>query len=282
MVAIDVLIENSACAARPELKAEHGISLLIDTGRQRLMFDSGRSGVVVENAEKMGVDLRNVETVVLSHGHIDHGGGMARFFEINDHAPVYMKEQAKGRFFVQLFLTKHNVSLESQLFELYGDRIRAVTGKLEIGEGIFLLPDIQRSHPNSRTNRLLFMEKNGRQQLDDFAHEQMLVIVEPDGLVVVTGCSHNGVDNMAESAMRAFPGLPIKALIGGFHLMGMPLTPWIRESRANILALAERLKSYRIGTIYTGHCTAIKNFEIMKTVLGETLVPIHTGDHITI
>ena len=91
------LMENTTC--RPDFDAEHGLSLYIETDRHRLLFDIGQSGTFADNAEKLGVDLAAVDCAVLSHGHYDHGGGLKRFLEINDHAPVYLNRNAFGEYY---------------------------------------------------------------------------------------------------------------------------------------------------------------------------------------
>ena len=85
-------MENTA--SRPDVTAEHGLSLLIEAGGHAVLFDMGQSEAFADNAQKMGVDLNRVDAAVLSHGHYDHGGGLGRFFRENDHAPVYMHAQA--------------------------------------------------------------------------------------------------------------------------------------------------------------------------------------------
>ena len=81
-------MENTA--AGENLAAEHGLSLLIETGEHRILFDAGQTGAFADNAARLGLDLSTVDLAVLSHGHYDHGGGLARFLEINCHAPVYV------------------------------------------------------------------------------------------------------------------------------------------------------------------------------------------------
>ena len=82
------LMENSACQG--DLAAEHGLSLYVETNGKKILFDAGQSAAFADNAEKLGVDLAQVDLVVLSHGHYDHSGGLRRFLEINDHAEIYV------------------------------------------------------------------------------------------------------------------------------------------------------------------------------------------------
>ena len=74
---IKVLSENTAAA--PEFKAEHGLSLFIETGDHKILFDTGAGGVFLENAKKLGVDIAQADFAVISHGHYDHGGGVRQF-----------------------------------------------------------------------------------------------------------------------------------------------------------------------------------------------------------
>ena len=85
---ITVLMENTALS--PELTAEHGLSLFVETDSARFLFDAGQSGAFADNAKKLGVDLRAADFAVLSHGHYDHGGGIRKFLELNKTAPVYL------------------------------------------------------------------------------------------------------------------------------------------------------------------------------------------------
>ena len=87
-----MLIENTTLS--PAWVAEHGLSLLVETAGQRVLFDTGASAAFADNAERMGIDLFSVDAVVLSHGHVDHGGGLSRFLELNSHAPVWVSPYA--------------------------------------------------------------------------------------------------------------------------------------------------------------------------------------------
>ena len=89
---ITALVENTSCS--PVIGYEHGLSLYIETEKHKMLFDMGQSGIFAENAEKLGIDLSKADIAVLSHGHYDHGGGLTRFMEINDTAPIYLSRYA--------------------------------------------------------------------------------------------------------------------------------------------------------------------------------------------
>lgn len=95
-VKVVTLLENAAC--REGLASAHGLSLYLETPRHRILFDMGPDGAFAENAAALGVDLKSVDLAVLSHGHYDHGGGLAAFCRCNDTARIYIRRDAFGEF----------------------------------------------------------------------------------------------------------------------------------------------------------------------------------------
>lgn len=89
---ITALTENTSC--KPEIGCEHGLSLLIETEKYRILFDMGQTDLFAQNAEALGIDLTTVDLAVLSHGHYDHGGGLEKFLSLNQTAKVYLNEHA--------------------------------------------------------------------------------------------------------------------------------------------------------------------------------------------
>ena len=100
---ITTLIENDGIEGRDDLTAEFGLSLHVDTGESRVLFDTGSTGAFADNAKALGIDLGAVDVAVLSHQHFDHGGGLGRFFEINRKAKVYLRQSdVANRYFKDL------------------------------------------------------------------------------------------------------------------------------------------------------------------------------------
>jgi len=142
---------------------------------------------------------------------------------------------------------------------------------------VLLIPKIEITYPKPKGNRYMYLEKGSTWRLDDFSHELLMVIKEEDGLVVFSGCSHNGILNMIETVNKKFAGLPIKALIGGFHLMGLPMFNTMAGSKREVADIGRQMLTYPVQAIYSGHCTGQKAYGVLKDVIGEKLNPLHTG-----
>ena len=109
---------------------------------------------------------------------------------------------------------------------------------------------------------------------DEFTHELVTVIAGRDGLVVLSGCAHNGVLNMIAGVREAFPEETIQAVIGGFHLH--------HEDRGAILAVGEKLLGEEIPLIISGHCTGDKAVKLLENCLGERFQRLYTGMHLSV
>lgn len=278
-VNISVLVENTVAPDCPHLQGQHGLSLHIEThSGKHLLFDTGQNRLFAENAQKMGVDLNRVEYAVLSHHHYDHGGGLTTFFAHNNHAPIYCVEPDGRKPMVNIArLIKRPIGIKPSVFKLHAPRFHFIGPAARVADGIYLFSHLSHQHPMPAGNRLLYVDDQGALTPDDFAHELLMVIDEPDGLVVFTGCAHSGVMNMLDTVRTHFPARPIKGLIGGFHLMGLSkLNLWGESARA-VATLAKALVNEQIPTIATGHCTGERGYQRLKNVLGRGLQPLATG-----
>ena len=245
------LMENTSC--REDVCYEHGLSLYLETDACKILFDAGQSGGFAENAEILGVNLQTVDFAVLSHGHYDHSGGLGRFLERNETAPVYVSKwafephwESDGRY-VGVDLT------------LQGNhRIRYVGEKTRLCEGVTLYR-LDRAPMDTAG---LLVEETGVRKPDDFRHEQYLLLEERGKRILISGCSHKGILNI----MDAFRP---DVLVGGFHFMKM-------EDEAFLRSAAETLLSYNT-VYYTGHCTGLKQYDYLKSLMGERLHYISTG-----
>ena len=205
---ITALTENTS--SREDLGSEHGLSLFIETGETRLLFDMGQSGLFAENAEKLGVDLSSAELAVLSHGHYDHGGGLPVFLEINDRAPVFLSRYA--------FDECHNaegkyIGLDLKL--KIEPRLVFTGEETELSPALHLYACNEREPAHPIDSAGLTVRRGGEVVPDGFRHEQYLLIEEAGKRVLISGCSHKGILNLLD-------WFAPDVVVGGFHLMKRP------------------------------------------------------------
>lgn len=275
---VTTLIENRPSKSDPRLVAEWGLSLHIAFNGYNILFDTGTSGAFAKNAEYLSVDVASVETAVLSHHHFDHAGGLRRLFELNPSVKVHLGEMPNGECYGKIFgFVKKYVGLDKTLMTDYSDRFEIVNEPVQILPEVFVLPRIMNSYPNPAGNKYIFLKKDGTFKLDHFHHEIVMAIKENGRLVVFTGCSHSGILNMLDTVAREFEGVPIKAVVGGFHLVTAPPFNFMAGSKREVEELARSVLEYPVEMTYTGHCTGTKAFSILKAVMGERISDIQTG-----
>lgn len=260
---IQVLAENTAC--RPDVKAEHGLSLYIETGAHKILFDAGQTHLFAENARTMGVDLSAIDIAILSHGHYDHGGGLKEFLAQNSLAPVYIHRSAFEPHYAE---ANRYIGLDPTIAE--SGRVRYTDDFLTIDNTLSLHTLNVYEKPFPASGHGLFMGEGESLAPDDFRHEQYLIIREDERRILISGCSHLGILNI----MNAFAP---DVMVGGFHFK--PILP--SGDGEKILAdSAKALLGYNT-VYYTGHCTGEEQFAFLKTQMGERLHPLSTGQSFT-
>ncbi len=272
------LIENSRLETAEGLVPEFGLSMLVEHGGSTVLFDMGSSSAFADNADRLELDISRVDAAVISHQHFDHGGGLARFLTANTRAKIYLRDAPLvDRRFKALAVIDRPIGLDLEIVERHRDRFEFVSDTAEIAPGVFLLTAIGSAHQRPRGNRKLFVRRDTGFVRDPFDHELMMVVREDNGMAVFTGCSHSGVLNLIDAAIEAFPKTPIKAVFGGFHLIGLPFYDSMAASRREVEALGREILERVSGPVFTGHCTGKKAFPILAGVMGERLKEFPTG-----
>lgn len=257
---ITILTEN---VAGGKFLAEHGLSYLIEIDGEKILFDTGHSDVFLKNAKTLGIDIGNeVKTIILSHGHWDHGDGL-RFIEnkkLITHPTAFSKRFGKSdRRRVGLSLSKEEIQ---QKFDLT-DTIN----HLQITKNLYYLGEIPRLNDfESQTTSFEF--ENGE---DDFIpDDSALVAIINNQLVVITGCSHSGICNICEQAKKVTRISKINAVIGGFHL---------KHQNQQTIKTIEYFKTNRVENLFPSHCTELpalsafyQEFKIEPAKTGKTLI----------
>lgn len=269
------LVENTEGALG--CGTEHGLSLWIETGSHKILMDTGASDLFEKNAEKLGIDLSPADIAVISHGHNDHGGGLARFLEINRKAPVYIRESAFGEYYSIRNDRPVYIGLDGSLKE--NSRIIPVSGDYEIEPGLFLFSGVSLYRPMYHTNDHLKQKENGRLIRDAFMHEQYLVIRENGISVLFSGCAHRGILNILEEYRKRYGKEP-DYVISGFHTMNHS-RGYTDEEIHDIITTAQELK--KTNTVfYTCHCTGTGPYEAMKAIMHEQLNYLHCGEELVL
>lgn len=258
---ITALTENTAC--RPDVQSEHGLSLYIETDCRRILFDMGQTDLFSQNAKTLGIDLAKTDFAILSHGHYDHGGGLAAFREICPHVPVYVSPHAFGKF----YSTKY-IGLPEEAKN--DPHIVHAIGKIQIKSGITLFADLPLPH-DGVVGKGLYRTENGTLIPDSFDHEIYLMIEENGKKILFCGCSHRGAWNIAHYFS---PDI----FIGGFHLKNQSVeidAKYLESAAQKLLAVP--------NTLYcTCHCTGTKQYAFLKRIMRERLLSLSCGESITL
>jgi 7,8-dihydropterin-6-yl-methyl-4-(beta-D-ribofuranosyl)aminobenzene 5'-phosphate synthase len=274
---ITTLVENEA-PKDTGLEARFGLGLHVEVAGKRILFDCGPDNAFVVNAKQLGIDLTAVDAFILSHAHYDHGAGLEHFLQLNPRAPVYLLPAATGRYFSTApEAALRYIGLQTDLFERYRERFLFLERDTQLFDCLHILQVERCAEFRPRANGNLLREvASGEMVPDDFRHELMVALRVPRGLVLLTGCAHNGITSMVGTAAQRLAEVPILAVVGGFHLAS-PRTRAMTESRETVEGIGQFLLKAGVGAVYTGHCTGEEACRVLRDVLGARLKDLHTG-----
>ena len=239
---ITCLTENTS--NDPNLSAEHGLSLFIETKGKNILFDMGQTDLFAQNARKMNIDLTKVDYAVLSHGHYDHGGGMGCFLKINSTAPIFINPYAFEPHFNK---DGKYIGLDTAIEN--NKRIIFTNDSFCIEPGLTLFSCNGNEKKYNVQTTGMTVTRDGKKYDDDFRHEQYLLIEEEGKRVLISGCSHKGILDITE-------WFAPDVLVGGFHFSKLPLDE-------KLTSYAQTLDSFDT-VYYTCHCTGTEQYSFMK------------------
>lgn len=263
-----ILLENTT--EREDLAAEHGLSIYIETEHHKIIADTGASDRTWENAEKLGVDLSAVDTIVLSHGHYDHSGGLLSLAAECPDASIYMQKSAGNDY----YHGERYIGIDKEILRLPG--LHLLEGGIQIDDGLEIFSEMTGNRNRPEGNKVLSEKINGELVQDDFLHEQCLAVRYKGKNLLISGCAHNGILNILDR-YRELYGTDPDVVISGFHMMKD--SEYTQEETETILETARELCSMPT-VFYSGHCTSQPAFDLMKKIMKDQLLPIHSGDRI--
>ena len=209
---ITVLAENSACRTNSlNVKSEYGLSLFIEFDERKILFDTGRSDLLIHNAETMGIDLSKVDYLVMSHRHFDHGVDLKHFLKINNKAKIFLHINAAHKFYTKISgVIPHYVGLDQKIIA-QKSRIYFIKEDTQIEDKIILLEGFPEVFPLPEPNKALFKYTENRFIADKFNHELAMLLIENDEIVLFSGCSYSGIINKIEEVRLFSKTMRIKA-----------------------------------------------------------------------
>lgn len=258
MISITTLIENKL-GEHLSLKNEHGLSFYIEADGKKLLFDTGSTKAFIDNAEKLKIDLSQLDYVVLSHGHYDHTGGIKPLIETYHNKfvllvhPDLLVDKFRKDHISKEFLGN---DFDAKYLSTAQIRVEFVSEELKkLSENIYLISQFERECPHETNNPAYQVKVDREERIDDFHDEVTMVVDTPKGLVILLGCSHPGVQNIINKVHRLIPK-KIYAVIGGTHL--------VVASKEKIDETITYFKEMKIEYVGVSHCTgelAVKAFQ---------------------
>ncbi|HDQ05603.1 MAG TPA: MBL fold metallo-hydrolase [Candidatus Bathyarchaeota archaeon] len=276
-VQITVLIEDSNSPAKPNLKAKHGLAYFIkakiDDGDVSVMMDTGPTPeALLHNVDAMGIDLQNVDMIVLSHGHYDHTDGLLQALKrMKKRVPVVGHPTV---FEPKLSLTPHlrfiGAPFIASEVESAGGIPLLAADPVKIADGITTTGEVPRTTAFEKV-RGFWAIQNGRLIEDKMLDDLSLIIdVENKGLVVVAGCAHSGIINIIRHAQEITGNSKVHAVLGGFHL--------VNADAKRIKTTIDELEKVKPEFVGPCHCTGKKATNNFAETFGERCRILHSGD----
>ena len=220
-IRITILAENTAHARG--VRGEHGLAFWIEAAGRNILFDTGQGLVLEDNARALRIDLRSAGTIVLSHGHYDHTGGLAAVLHA---ARELVTVHAHPDAMLPKFITGGAAPRDIGMAD--ADRAAVLHAcfipsrqPVEVAPGIRTTGEIPRRHPGEAAAGPFVRDSEGRHP-DPLADDQSLLLDTAAGTVVLLGCAHAGPINTLDHVRELTGGAPIHAVIGGMHLLSAP------------------------------------------------------------
>lgn len=259
-----ILCENSV-PSQFGLIGEHGFACHVETPQGCYLFDTGQGQGLLNNARILQKDLRQLQAIILSHGHYDHTGGLPDALhqsgpiDVFGHPSLFeARYRATGK--LQRFI---GIPHRREYLEALGARFRLHRNWQQLGPGVYLSGEIPRETPFEKGDgKMTVVTADGeRLSPDPLMDDLSLVLAAPSGLVVLLGCAHAGLINILRGVARQWPGQRIHTVLGGTHL-DFADGPQFDQT-------LESLDEFSIERLAVSHCTGLARAAQLQARMGE-------------
>jgi 7,8-dihydropterin-6-yl-methyl-4-(beta-D-ribofuranosyl)aminobenzene 5'-phosphate synthase len=268
-VNITILVENTT--STPGFIGEYGFAALVTVDGKKFLFDTGSADAFIKNAAKGGIDLTTVNDLVISHGHFDHTSGVIPFLQIGKNKKVY----AHSNTFIQRYTINGQIKKEIGVpFEF--EEIKANGAELivtddftEISPGVFVTGEIPRINDYEDVGGNFLKCAGGNMIRDNLVDDMSMVINQPEGLIIISGCAHAGIINTITYALQKTGQSKVLAFIGGTHL--------VNASEERLVRTIAAIKEYKVEKVVACHCTGFNALVKLRNELGDRLIKGETA-----
>jgi 7,8-dihydropterin-6-yl-methyl-4-(beta-D-ribofuranosyl)aminobenzene 5'-phosphate synthase len=249
---IITLVENTVAQSGKKLIGEHGLSFYIETESNKILFDTGQNLAISNNAKVLGIDLSLIDTVILSHGHYDHSGGLKSLLECNRNFRLYahpdvFDQKVKGADENFKYI---GIPVEKKFLEEKGIELKLDKNPGKIAPGIMTTGEIPLENDFEGLESVFYVKKENSVIADTLADDLALILDTDKGLTVLLGCSHRGVINTLSHVARLTTKKSINAIMGGLHLG--------KASDSKLSQIMAHLGGFGLEKIGVGHCTGTR------------------------
>ncbi|PKM76000.1 MAG: MBL fold metallo-hydrolase [Firmicutes bacterium HGW-Firmicutes-15] len=268
-VEILILVENTTPI--PDFQGEYGFAALVTVDGKSFLFDTGSKEALLNNALLAGVDLAQINDLVISHGHFDHTGAVMQFLQMGMNKRIYAHSNIFVPRYVSLGERQREIGVQFKEQEINSNGVELIfTDEFtEIYPEVFVTGEIPRTTDYEDVGGSFWMNTNDRLVADNIADDMSMVINHPEGLIVISGCAHAGIINTIEYARMKTGQAKVLAFIGGTHL--------IRASEERLAKTVAALREYDVQKIVICHCTGFKATVRLYNDLGSRVIKGETA-----